>query len=112
MRVIIESFLIFILLLFISYTAIELIVANKQVGMAQSFHTACIDSIENSNYDSGVISKWQEKATKYGFIVNVINCSKLNIDEVIPCYYVSLTYRTKMNILGVKEESTIKGYAR
>lgn len=112
MRTIIESFLIFILLLYISFLSMEYVAMNLTVEKASSFHTACIDSIENNDYDSSVINAWIEKGEKYGFDVNVVNISKLKLDEVVPCYYVSLTYNVKLNLLGIEEEATIKGYAR
>lgn len=107
-----ESFLIFFLLIFTSLISIEFISVNKEISVARGFHTACIDSIENSNFDSRIITKWIEKANEYGFKLDIINLSSGVESDMLPFYYVSLNYKVNINLLGVSEESTIKGYAR
>lgn len=112
MRIIIESYLIFILLIFISFTSIEYIGMNKDISTARSFHTACIDSIENSGFNQEIISKWEENAEKFGYQLKISDESSVKAAETIPCYFVSLTYNIRLNLLGINEASTIKGYAR
>lgn len=112
MKIIIESYLIFILLIFISFISIEYISMNKDIGTARSFHSSCIDSIENSGFQQEVISKWRDNAEKFGYQLEITDLSKVKAAETIPCYYISLTYHVKLNLLGVNEVSAIKGYAR
>lgn len=107
-----ESFLIFFLLIFTSLVSIEFISVNKEISVARSFHTACTDSIENSDFDSEIITKWIEKANEYGFKLDIINLSTVGEENMVPFYYVLLNYKVNINLLGVSEESTIKGYAR
>lgn len=112
MRMILESFLVFIFLIYTCYVSAEYIAVNKEIGTARSFHAACIDSIENSGFDDGVISEWTDKADEYGFILKTKDLSVQNVDKVTPCYYITLTYNIGINLLGVHETSTIRGYAR
>lgn len=112
MKIIVENFLILLLLLYSGFVSVEYITVNKEITTARSFHSACIDSIENSNFDSSVISKWVEKAQEYGFTLLINDISAKKGEKVIPCYYVSLNYVVSINLLGIKEESSIKGYAR
>ena len=112
MRMIIGTFVSLILILYITFISIESINANQGVNTANKFQSSCIESIEYSNFSLNVINQWSEKAKEYGYDLKIVDLSVSKDNIVIPCYYVTLTYNTRINLLGIKKESSIKGYAR
>ncbi|SHJ01751.1 hypothetical protein [Parasporobacterium paucivorans] len=110
MRVLVESFLIYMLLVFIFFVSLEYVIMNKQIITAREFHSACVDNIENAAFDTNTIKAWEENAQKNGFNLLVKSVDGANI--LSPCYYVEVTYNTGIRLLGVSGEGVIQGYAR
>lgn len=110
MRMLVETFVIFVLMIFIFFVSIEYIFMNQEMIQARKFHSACIDNLENSGFQASEIIKWREKANNLG--IGLVVEGVEGVERKSPCYYIKVSYVTGIALLGVEQEGVIQGYAR
>lgn len=108
MKMIIEHFVTFLLLLVFLWIGISYVMQNVIHTSARDYHGAVIKQIENSNLNSGVIAECREKAGAAGY------------ELVVDCYgegekkdaKVTLSYLYTVPIINIEKKYSIEGYAR
>ncbi len=139
MKLIIETF---ITVIFISLTVIivsQVIYSQIIINRASSFHTNVVQVIEESDFDSNVISQCIEKAEENGYRLEVLydkdsvmkcsacnstweigegtvcpSCNSANIyaKQVSSDGLVTLNYDVEIGILGIEKEGVLQSNAR
>lgn len=111
MKHIVETFSALVLIILMSFVSIAILTASAQVTNAKGYKADCIAEIENSNFNSAVISDCVTKAAAAGYELQVKSCSydiynDINTAEVI------LTYQYEIPLFGVSVTKTTRGIAR
>lgn len=108
MKLVIEHFVTFLLLLVFLWVGISYVMQNVRHTGARDFHSAVIRKIEDSNYDSGVIEECRSRAQKNGYQL-VVSCYG---DVTANAAKVALSYCCKLPIVQTEKEYCIEGYCR
>lgn len=139
MKVIIETFVTIVFLSLTVVIAAQVISSQILINGASSFHTNAVQVIEESNFDSNVITVCVEEAQEKGYELTVsvdksamMVCSSCNsmweIGEEVNCpncqssnVYVSqissdglvtLVYDVSISMLGIEKEGILQSNAR
>lgn len=108
MKMIIEHFVTFMLLLVFMWVGISYVMQNMIHTSARDYHGAVVSQLENSDYAETVILECEKKAAKNGY--------KLDIQRYETGYRadakVVLTYHYTVPIIQVTKEYSIEGYGR
>lgn len=111
MKILLSTYIYVLMLSVLGFMSIEFLIMNRQTNLARSFHEVCVENIENSYFDLGILDKCRLEAKDLGYEITIEDCSLQLEDEKIPRYFITLKYKVEMPIFGIGEESTIKGYA-
>jgi len=111
MKILLSTYIYVLMFTIIGFVSIEFLIMNRQTSFTRSFYEVCIENIENSYFDSGVIMDCMEKASDLGYEFEITDCSGKLGQEIIPRYFITLKYKAVMPFFGISEDSTIKGYA-
>ena len=112
MRNIIEGFIIILFIGFIAYASLGFINMNNQTADARGFLESAVTDIERSGFSDTVIGAWQDKAQDCGYELVVSDASTTIIDKKKHCIEIQLKYTANNPFFRIKEQSTIKEYAR
>ncbi len=112
MKQYIETFVDVIVILFITFISLQFIYANLQIQNAKNYHHNVITQIEASDCNQNVINQCSNEAAQKGYSLSVKNCTTNNQLDERKCYYVCLTYKVPMGIVGKTKYYTAEGYAR
>ena len=97
-----------IIIMFAFFIGMNYSVASLTTKNAREYHEEAIHQIEASNFDSDVISQCISDATKEGYTLKISNDGSY---ENSSRYKVTLTYHSKVMILGIDQTHTLEGYA-
>lgn len=139
MKIIIETFVTIIFLTIVVMLTTQIIGSQVSINNANSFHLNAVQAIEESNFDTAVITAYQAKAEEWGYELEVIvnhqvekQCASCNYswedEEELQCpicgssnlymNYISrggeviLNYKVEVAILGIAEDGKLEAYAR
>ena len=97
-----------IIIMFAFFIGMNYSMASLDTKQAREYHEDAIHQIEASNVDSDVISQCISDAAKEGYTLKISNDG---IYENSSRYRVTLTYHSKVMILGIDQTHTLEGYA-
>lgn len=97
-----------IIIMFAFFIGMNYSMASLTTKQAREYHEDAIHQIEASNFDADVISNCVQDAKKEGYTLKVSNDG---IYENSARYKVTLTYQSKVMILGINQTHTLEGYA-
>lgn len=108
MRMVIEHFITFILLLFFIWIGIVYIMQNVLYSSAREFHGSVVTQVENSYFDEKVIEECKERAQRAGYELNVQVYGEENKKDA----KVTLIFRYGIPLAGIVKNYEIEGYSR
>lgn len=97
-----------IIIMFAFFIGMNYSYSSLATKEAREYHEDAIHQIEASHFDSDVISKCISDASKEGYTLKVTNDG---IYESSARYKVTLTYHSKVMILGIDQTHSLEGYA-
>lgn len=108
MRMIIEHFITFLLLLIFIWVGIAYIIQNISYSSAREFHGAVVTQLENSYFDKVVIEDCKKKAEKAGYDLRIRVYGEDNKKDA----RVSLKFKYIIPLVGIEKKYEIEGYSR
>lgn len=108
MKMIVEHFITFLLLLIFIWIGICYILQNIVYSSARQFHSSVVTQVENSYFDSGVIVDCESRAKKAGYELHVIQYGRGNRKDA----KVVLEFTYVIPIAGIEKKYQIEGYSR
>ncbi len=108
MRVIIEHFITFLLLLIFIWIGIAYIIQNVLYSSAREFHGAVVTQLENSYFDEAVMEDCRRKAERAGYDLDIRIYGSGNEKDA----KVSLVFRYVIPLCGIEKTYEIEGYSR
>ncbi len=108
MKMIIEHFITFLLLMVFLWIGISYVMQNVIHTSARDYHGAVVRRVEDSNFNAGVITECKEDAEHKGYELG-INCygEGEQMDAKI-----TLSYTYTVPVINAEKKYTIEGYAR
>lgn len=103
MKALIEGGIYCILFVFLCYTAMEVVVANRQLSKADAYVTYLEEKAEQSNTEELILD-----AKKNGYEVTL---NERSTPGGMKQYYINLTYEIRLPLLGVLKTNQITGYS-
>ena len=112
MKTYIEACVDVILIAIFSMILVQFLSAHLQIENAQSYHKNVIERIESSDCNEEVIKDCIADSTgKYGNdSLEITDCSTYYDEH--KSYYVKLTYKVSLPLMGKTKTYTMEGYAR
>lgn len=108
MKLIIEHFITFLLLMIFIWIGIAYIIQNVLYSSARQFHGGVVTQLENSYFDPGVMKDCKEKAEKAGYELEIQVYGEENKKDA----KVTLGFQYVIPLAGIKKKYEIEGYAR
>lgn len=108
MRMIIEHFITFLLLLLFIWIGMAYIMQNIRYSSAREFHGAVVTQLENSYFDEEVIEDCKKRAEKAGYDLRV----RVYGDGDEKDAKITLTFTHVIPLAGIRKEYEIEGYSR
>lgn len=108
MRMIIEHFITFLLLLIFIWIGIAYIIQNVMYSSAREFHGAVVTQLENSYFDNAVMEDCRRKAARAGYDLKIQVYGSGNEKDA----KVSLVFRYVIPLAGIEKKYEIEGYSR
>lgn len=108
MRMIIEHFITFLLLLIFIWIGVAYILQNIQYSSAREFHGAVVTQLENSYFDEAVMEDCRKKAEQAGYDLKIRVYGSGNEKDA----KVSLIFRYVIPFAGIVKDYEIEGYSR
>lgn len=111
MKILISTYLFVLLFGLMGYISIEFILMNRETNVARGFHEICVEKIENSYFDSGVIDECKRNAKEKGYNLVLEEHSETVGAETVPSFFVKLEYKISLPLLGIQKEALVIGCA-
>lgn len=111
MKLIVEVYCGILIFLINVYAALMVGTAELQVTAAENYKAAVVSEIENSNFNSHVITGCIAEADAAGYALTVTACT-YDAEHDIATAEVALTYEYQIPLLGIAETRTTRGFAR
>lgn len=108
MKMIIEHFITFLLLLVFLWIGISYVMQNVIHTSARDYHGAVIKRIEDSNFTSGIIAECIQDAKEKGYHL-IVDCYG---EEEHKDAKITLSYSYTVPIINMEKQYSIEGYAR
>lgn len=108
MRILLEHFITFLLLLIFIWIGIAYILQNIMYSSAREFHGSVVTQLENSYFDLEVIEDCKKKAESAGYDLEVVVYGEENRKDAKVC----LTFRYVVPLAGIEKNYEIEGYSR
>ncbi len=108
MRMIIEQFITFLLLLLFIWIGMAYIMQNIQYSSAREFHGAVVTQLENSYFDEGVIDNCKKRASQAGYDLKIRVYGEGDEKDA----KITLAFVYVIPVVGIKKEYEIEGYSR
>lgn len=108
MRMIIEHFITFLLLLIFIWIGIAYVMQNIRYSSAREFHGAVVTQLENSYFDENVMEDCKRKAAAAGYDLNIRVYGSGNEKDA----KVSLAFEYVIPLAGIVKKYEIEGYSR
>lgn len=108
MKMIVEHFITFLLLLIFIWIGVAYIIQNVLYSSARQFHGGVVTQLENSYFDPVVIADCEEKAKKAGYELEIQVYGEKNQKDA----KVSLGFEYVIPLAGIKKKYEIEGYSR
>lgn len=97
-----------IIIMFAAFIGMNYSSASLSTKQAREYHENAIHQIEASDFDSDVINQCVSDAAKNGYTLKVSNDG---FYENSSRYKVTLTYHSRVVLLGINQTHTLEGYA-
>lgn len=107
-RLIIEHFITFLLLLIFIWIGVAYIIQNVMYSSAREFHGAVVTQLENSYFDEKVIEDCKSKAERAGYQLNIQVYGEGDKKDA----KISLMFQYIIPLAGIKKNYKIEGYSR
>lgn len=111
MKILISTYLFVLVFGIIGFVSLEFVLMNRETNVARSFHELCIEKIENSYFDPGVIEDCRERAGGKGYTLTLEDSSEYIGAEKVPVFLVRLEYNVGIPMFGIERNAFIIGYA-
>lgn len=108
MKMIMEHFIVFLLLLIFIWIGTAYIIQNVMYSSARGFHGSVIKQLENSYFASEVMADCRAKAEAAGYHLKIQVYGEGNHKDA----KVSLSFRYMIPIAGIEKNYEIEGYSR
>lgn len=108
MRILLEHFITFLLLLIFIWIGVAYILQNIMYSSAREFHGSVVTQLENSYFDTEVIEDCKQKAKKAGYDLEVFVYGEENRKDAKVC----LTFQYVVPLAGIEKNYEIEGYSR
>lgn len=108
MKLLIEHFITFLLLLIFIWIGMAYIIQNVLYSNARAFHGSVVAQLENSYFDAGVIEDCREKAEKAGYELDIVVYGEENRKDA----KVTLGFWYVIPLAGIEKKYEIEGYSR
>lgn len=108
MRLLIEHFITFLLLLIFIWIGVAYIIQNITYSSAREFHGSVVTQLENSYFDAAVIEDCKEKAERAGYELDIMVYGEENRKDA----RVTLGFRYAIPLAGIEKKYEIEGYSR
>ncbi len=108
MRMIIEHFVTFFLLLIFIWIGVAYIIQNVLYSSAREFHGAVVTQLENSYFDAQVQEDCRKKAADAGYDLKI----QVYGDGDEKDAKVSLSFKYVIPLAGIEKKYEIEGYSR
>lgn len=108
MKLLIEHFITFLLLLIFIWIGMAYILQNIFYSNAREFHGSVVTQIENSYFDAGVIEDCREKAERAGYELDIVVYGEENRKDA----KVTLRFGYVIPLAGIEKKYEIEGYSR
>ncbi|MCM1246135.1 MAG: hypothetical protein NC293_10895 [Roseburia sp.] len=108
MKLLIEHFITFLLLLIFIWIGIAYIIQNITYSSAREFHGGVVAQLENSYFDAAVIEDCRKKAAEAGYELEVVVYGEENRKDA----RVTLGFRYVIPVAGIEKNYKIEGYSR
>ncbi len=108
MRMMIEHFITFFLLLVFVWIGVMYVMQNLSYSSARQYHSGVVNQIEDSNFSEDIIAECKDKAEKVGYDLNIERYyNGTNQDAMV-----TLSFIYEIPILHTQKTYSIQGYAR
>lgn len=111
MKIIIEIYSIFLMLLLTMAAGISVTAAQEQVAQAKQFQLESVAEIENSNFNPAVVDACVRGAAESGYGLSVTP-KTYDVYNDISTAEVVLTYAYNVPLFGIEETRSVRGIAR
>lgn len=108
MKMIIEHFVTFMLLLVFLWVGVSYVMQNVIHTNARDYHGAIVSQLENSDYSDRVVAECEQKAREAGFGLVIQKFGTGSRQDA----KVTLTYHYTVPLVQVEKEYSIEGYGR
>ena len=108
MKMVIEHFITFLLLLIFIWIGIAYIIQNVLYSSAREFHGSVVTQVENSYFEQAVIEDCKKRAEKAGYELKVQVYGEENKKDA----KVTLGFRYVIPLAGIVKKYEIEGYSR
>ncbi len=108
MKMVIEHFITFLLLLIFIWIGIAYIIQNVLYSSAREFHGSVVTQVENSYFDTDIIEDCKKRAEKAGYELKVQVYGEENKKDA----KITLGFQYVIPLAGIVKKYEIEGYSR
>lgn len=108
MRMMIEHFITFFLLMLFIWIGVAYILQNIQYSSAREFHGAVVTQLENSYFDEEVMDYCERRAEQAGYQLTI----RVYGDGDEKDAKITLAFTYVIPLVGIRKDYKIEGYSR